>query len=40
MRLLGERLGWHHLAGFALILAGIAAATGVPWRLGSVRGAG
>jgi len=38
--LLGERLGWHHLAGFALILAGIAAATGVPWRLGSVRGAG
>jgi drug/metabolite transporter (DMT)-like permease len=36
--LLGERLGLHHLAGFALILAGIAVANGLaPGRL---RGAG
>jgi drug/metabolite transporter (DMT)-like permease len=36
--LLGERLGLHHLAGFALILAGIAVANGIaPGRL---RGAG
>jgi drug/metabolite transporter (DMT)-like permease len=38
--LLGEPVGWYHLAGFALILAGIALATRVPWRLGSARGAG
>jgi drug/metabolite transporter (DMT)-like permease len=38
--LLGEPVGWYHLAGFALILAGIAIATRVPWRLGSARGAG
>ncbi len=38
--LLGEAVGWYHLAGFALILAGIAVATRVPWRLGSARGAG
>jgi drug/metabolite transporter (DMT)-like permease len=32
--LLGERLGLHHLAGFALILAGIAVANGLaPGRL-------
>jgi len=38
--LLGEPVGWYHLAGFALILAGIALGTRVPWRLGSARGAG
>ena len=38
--LLGEPVGWYHLAGFGLILAGIALATRVPWRLGSARGAG
>lgn len=38
--LLGEPVGWYHFAGFALILAGIALATRVPWRLGSARGAG
>jgi drug/metabolite transporter (DMT)-like permease len=35
--LLGERLGLHHLAGFALILAGIAASNGLAGRL---RGTG
>jgi drug/metabolite transporter (DMT)-like permease len=38
--LLGEPVGWYHFAGFALILAGIAFATRVPWRLGTARGAG
>lgn len=38
--ILGEPVGWYHFAGFALILAGIAIATRVPWRLGSARGAG
>ena len=35
--LLGERLGLHHLAGFALILAGIAVSNGLAGRL---RGTG
>jgi drug/metabolite transporter (DMT)-like permease len=35
--LLGERLGLHHLAGFGLILAGIAASNGLAGRL---RGTG
>jgi drug/metabolite transporter (DMT)-like permease len=35
--LLGERLGLHHLAGFALILTGIAVANGL--APGGLRGA-
>lgn len=38
--LLGERLGLHHLAGFALILGGIALANGVARMLGRPRTAG
>ena len=36
--LLGERLGFHHLAGFALILAGIGVANGFALR--RLRGTG
>jgi len=38
--LLGERLGLHHLAGFALILAGIALSNGLGGLLGRARPAG
>jgi drug/metabolite transporter (DMT)-like permease len=38
--LLGERLGLHHLAGFALILGGIALSSGLAGALGRARGTG
>jgi drug/metabolite transporter (DMT)-like permease len=38
--LLGERLGLHHLAGFALILGGIALSSGLGGALGRARGTG